>query len=193
MTGRQLNESARRILSAAKKQFEDSGFRRASIASIADEAGVASGTIYWHFHSKEELFLYLIDLENEAWLQRAQDVLNQDTNALQCLADIATASAASYSESKLLLAALRRDRQLIPPPLLQDVHSRLANESISLLTQVIQDGIDEGSIRPVEAEKVAVVLFEAGHALFNQSTHSYEELAKTLNEIMVLGLRNPQP
>jgi len=156
--------------------------------SIAEEAGVAAGTIYWHFHSKEELFLHLIDRENDAWLQRARQVLGQDGTALERLSQVARASADSYAQSNLLLAVLRRDRQLVPVHLLEDVHTRLAKQSISLLAHLIEDGINEGSVRSVDSETMATVLFAAGHALFNQSEHGYSELADALADLATHGL-----
>ncbi len=187
-------ESSRadRILAAARRQFEAAGFRGTGIADIADEAGVAPGTIYWHFRGKEELFLHLIDEDNAAWLERARNVLASPGTALERIANLASASAKSYQSSKLLLAVLRRDRRLIHPPLLEDIHTRLAKQSISLMAKVIREGIKEGSIRTVNAEKVAAVLFAAGHALFNQSNYSYEDLAVVLMDIAIHGLEGPR-
>lgn len=44
------------ILKAAEKEFLKRGYRKASIARIAAEAGVAVGTVYSHFSSKVSLF-----------------------------------------------------------------------------------------------------------------------------------------
>ena len=182
-----------RILHAARAQFEATGFRKTSIAEIADDAGVAAGTIYCHFKSKEEHFLRLIDDDNPVWLTRARDALSQPGAALERLAALVRTSAETYQQSKLLLAILRRDRRMLPPPLLEDIHARLAKQSISLLREVIQQGIDEGSIRPVDAEKTAAVLFAAGHGLFNQSDYVYDELAQVLADVAFRGLARTDP
>jgi AcrR family transcriptional regulator len=46
-----------RLLDAARRLIEEGGYGSASVAAIADRAGVASGTVYRHFPSKAELFL----------------------------------------------------------------------------------------------------------------------------------------
>ncbi|HTX08757.1 MAG TPA: TetR/AcrR family transcriptional regulator [Solirubrobacteraceae bacterium] len=46
-----------RLLAAARELIEEGGYGSASVAAIADRAGVASGTVYRHFASKAELFL----------------------------------------------------------------------------------------------------------------------------------------
>lgn len=50
-----------RILEAAIKMFAERGFHTATVAEIAREAGVADGTIYLYFKSKEDLLLRLFD------------------------------------------------------------------------------------------------------------------------------------
>jgi TetR/AcrR family transcriptional repressor of mexJK operon len=49
-------ERYRRVMEAARGQFDAHGFERASVDAIAAEAGVSKMTIYSHFASKEGLF-----------------------------------------------------------------------------------------------------------------------------------------
>ncbi len=46
-----------RLLAAARELIEEGGYAAASVAAIAGRAGVAAGTLYRHFESKEELFV----------------------------------------------------------------------------------------------------------------------------------------
>ena len=46
-----------RLLRAAQELIEDGGYAAASVAAIAERAGVAAGTLYRHFDSKEDLFV----------------------------------------------------------------------------------------------------------------------------------------
>lgn len=45
-----------RILEIAKAEFLDKGFRNASLRSIVKDAGVTTGSFYWYYKSKYELF-----------------------------------------------------------------------------------------------------------------------------------------
>lgn len=49
-----------RIHQAALKEFLEKGFRDASLRTIAKEAGVTTGSFYWYYKSKEELFAALV-------------------------------------------------------------------------------------------------------------------------------------
>jgi AcrR family transcriptional regulator len=46
-----------RLLTAARELIEEGGYGAASVIAIAERAGVAAGTLYRHFASKEQLFV----------------------------------------------------------------------------------------------------------------------------------------
>ncbi len=46
-----------RLLAAARELIEEGGYGAASVTAIAERAGVAAGTLYRHFDSKQELFV----------------------------------------------------------------------------------------------------------------------------------------
>ena len=46
-----------RLLEAARQLIEEGGYGTASVIAIAERAGLAAGTLYRHFGSKQELFV----------------------------------------------------------------------------------------------------------------------------------------
>ncbi|KAA8959419.1 TetR/AcrR family transcriptional regulator [Mycobacterium sp.] len=54
------------ILAAAKTVFARKGFHNTTIADIAKEAGLAYGSVYWYFDSKDDLFHALMAVEEQA-------------------------------------------------------------------------------------------------------------------------------
>lgn len=53
------SEKRENILRTAAMLFADQGFARTDVAQIAKQAGVAKGSIYNYFESKEDLYLYV--------------------------------------------------------------------------------------------------------------------------------------
>ncbi len=53
-------KSREKILMAARKEFLEKGFSGASLRRISKEAGVTTGSLYWHFKNKEELFEFIV-------------------------------------------------------------------------------------------------------------------------------------
>ena len=58
-----MNETKRRILDAAKELFATEGIKSTTVSEIAKAAGVAKGTIYKYFESKEEILQEVIHQE----------------------------------------------------------------------------------------------------------------------------------
>ena len=54
------------IVAAAKIVFARKGFHATTIADVARQAGMAYGSIYWYFDSKDELFHALMAVEERA-------------------------------------------------------------------------------------------------------------------------------
>lgn len=54
------------IMAAAKEVFARKGFHATTIADIAKRAGLAYGSVYWYFDSKDELFHALMAAEEGA-------------------------------------------------------------------------------------------------------------------------------
>ncbi|MBB6730037.1 TetR/AcrR family transcriptional regulator [Cohnella zeiphila] len=56
-----MNDRKQQIVEAALKCFSRKGFRATSIQEIVDELGMAKGSIYFYFKSKEDLLLSVIE------------------------------------------------------------------------------------------------------------------------------------
>lgn len=55
------------ILIAASALFQEMPFQAITMAQVAERAGLAKGTLYLYFKTKEELFLTMLEDELEAW------------------------------------------------------------------------------------------------------------------------------
>lgn len=56
-----LNKTKGLIFESAIKIFSESGYRGATMDDIASNAGLAKGTLYYHFSSKEEIFNFIVE------------------------------------------------------------------------------------------------------------------------------------
>ncbi len=56
-----MNKTKRKIFEASMKLFAEKGYDATSVEEITAAVGVAKGTLYYHFSSKEEIFEFLIE------------------------------------------------------------------------------------------------------------------------------------
>jgi AcrR family transcriptional regulator len=73
-----------RILSAAQKCFIESGFHAASMANIAETAGMSAGLMYRYFENKNAIVLAIIDRQ----LRDAHESLSRENPASDLAADL---------------------------------------------------------------------------------------------------------
>ena len=68
-----MNKTKRKIFETSMKLFAEKGYEATSIEEITATVGVAKGTLYYHFSSKEEIFNFLIE-EGIKLLQNSVDI-----------------------------------------------------------------------------------------------------------------------
>jgi TetR/AcrR family transcriptional regulator, fatty acid metabolism regulator protein len=90
------------ILRAAVRVFAERGFFNAQVADVARVAGVAAGTVYLYFRSKDELLVSIFDRVMAEALEEGRAVLDGVTDPVEQLRRLA----------RLHLARVTRDRNL---------------------------------------------------------------------------------
>jgi TetR/AcrR family fatty acid metabolism transcriptional regulator len=147
------------ILDAAMAVFARSGFHNARMDDIVQESGLSKGTLYWYFKSKEEIItaisqrLFATDIEQVGNLlkaegtvsERLQQLIRDRVQGLQEMSGVVAILVEFYA------VALHQDgvRQLIKT-YFQNFHE--------LLVALIQQGIERGEFRPVDALAAATAL-----------------------------------
>lgn len=56
-----LPDTRTRVLAAATEVFAEQGYVNASLDKVAARAGMSKGAVYWHFSSKQDLFLAILE------------------------------------------------------------------------------------------------------------------------------------
>lgn len=71
-----------RILEAAIRVFAKEGFYNAKVSQIAEAAGVADGTIYLYFKSKDDLLINLFEDRMEAVNANLREAIDSESSAV---------------------------------------------------------------------------------------------------------------
>ncbi|MGH8964366.1 MAG: TetR family transcriptional regulator, partial [Actinomycetes bacterium] len=105
-------ERAGRILDAAARLLLRYGHDRTTISDVAREAGVAKGSVYAHWRSREVLFLALLRREQAALLTLVRDRLRTAGRPADLELLIAE-SVRAYQENPLVTAVLTRNAEIL--------------------------------------------------------------------------------
>jgi len=87
--GSSSEEKTNLILDAAFHLFGTKGFYETKMSEIADEAGIAKGTLYLYFSSKEELFKAMTKRDFEQFFIQMQEQLEKEPSLKAKLTTIA--------------------------------------------------------------------------------------------------------
>jgi AcrR family transcriptional regulator len=153
-------ESRRRILAAAEQVFADLGFHAASIVKITEAAGVAQGTFYLYFESKQAAFQeVLLDLNH-----RVRQAMAEGTRGAATRAEAERGGFAGFfrftAEHPALYRVIRQS-EFVAPELLERHYATIATGYVDGLRQAMA----AGEIARADPEVVAWALMAVGEMI----------------------------
>lgn len=163
-TRREQQKEARRkqILQAALATFAEKGFNAANVSDVAARAGVSQGTIYWYFDSKEELLMQA--------LMSIFDDLGE--SALHAVMQCETAADKVRALGRLMVGVMAEIEGVFPLFMeywassarrqeVGEIWGGILVEYKGLIVGIIQDGIQRGEFRQVDADRLVWALLAA--------------------------------
>lgn len=163
VTGSRGAGTRARLVSATIELLQDGGYANASVGAITSSAGVAAGTLYRHFPSKEELFVEVF-----------RDVCGREYAAMKEAADSEGAAPERLDAVVAVFAqrAMQNPRLawslLAEPvdPLVDAERLEFRRRYRDLIATVLEEGAETGVLPPQDPQLVAAALVGAiGDAL----------------------------
>jgi AcrR family transcriptional regulator len=145
-----------RLLAAARELVEEGGYAAASVVAISSRAGLAAGTLYRHFGSKEELFVDLF-----------RSVCDREVEAMRSAASVDESSHVEQLEIVFATFAERalRGRRLAWALLAEPVDPRVDAERLAyreryaaLVAEVLAAGIVAGELPEQDVYLISAAL-----------------------------------
>ncbi|MCA0294179.1 MAG: TetR/AcrR family transcriptional regulator [Actinobacteria bacterium] len=142
MSPRTIDRDARRaqLVDAAARSFAAKGVNDTSVADIVRAAGVAQGTFYLYFESKDDVVVAVVSAVGDRLLERLSTSLaDRDTPAPERIRRLASAFADLGSDRSLEDVAA-----FIHRPENQRLHDRFAEHVLPRLVPLLEDLIADG-------------------------------------------------
>ncbi|MCR8925065.1 TetR/AcrR family transcriptional regulator [Priestia megaterium] len=154
----QSEQTKRKVADAAKALFSQKGYKATSIEEIVEATGSSKGNIYYHFKSKEGLFLYLIDeweLEWERNWKERESLYKTTRDKLFGIAEQIILDDLNHPLTKAADEFFNNEEKG------SDIEERIdemVKRHVEFNRELLQKGIDEGEFSPKNAEQLAVIL-----------------------------------
>ena len=151
-------EARQRIVDCTFQCVMDGGFRSARITRIADLAGVATGTIYRHFESREELFAGVFRLATQREVDKVAEALATEGNAPTRLE-----TALRQFAERALRGPMMAWSLIAEPvdPKVEEERLKYRKAYASLFETAIREGISEGCLPDQDARQSSTCLVGA--------------------------------
>ena len=186
------------ILDAARRRFLRFGPRKTTMDEVAREAHCSRATLYTHFRSKEELYGSLLEKDAEKFIREAKGVVEKKWGAGRKIRRIVELTRDIYARNHVLRLALVRDDELTLETVAHSFTRDQEKQIIKLLKRVPEEGMAEGTVRPVDAERVAYLMFHLGRFLVERETsgardYPFDEIIGLMDDLFARGIAKPQP
>lgn len=179
-----------RILDSALNLFSRKGYHDTRMDEIVEESETSKGAIYFHFPSKERLFLALMDQFASLLERRIREAIEQEDEGMQRVRAALTACLDTFGKYRLPakimlvqavgLGAIFEKKRL-------EVNDHFAN----LIRTYLDEAIKVGDIAPVDTEIVSHAWMGAIYSVVIRWVYTGEpEPERILSTLLPLLLRS---
>ncbi len=134
------------ILTAAIKVFAERGFSQSTISQIAQEAGVADGTIYLYFKNKDDILVQFYERMTEHVSNCFWKAVNSGKNAVEQLHNLIHAHLDLF-QNEPHGAIVYQSETHLQWRLVQEPTRQMSKMYRDVISRVVALGQDEGTIR----------------------------------------------
>jgi AcrR family transcriptional regulator len=148
--------------------FRD-GFMAANLDEVAENAGVAKGTLYRYFESKADLYVAVLADNGDAFTQRMEEVIADAESGLEQVEGLSHFYYdywVRHPEYFQIFWAIDNQSVIgeLPPEVVKAV-SQLWEQNLLILSTALKRAVEEGNLVDCDPWEVAQILWTTANAL----------------------------
>jgi len=177
MTDQSVTERKRdAILDAARTVFSRESYAATSVDDVAAEAGIAKGTVYLYFKSKEELYLAALARDIRTFAAKAREMMESVPTfreKVEAFLRVRLEYCRAH-EDFLRIYLSEYGSMCVNTPISKELR-RLQRKNMRYVATVVQEAIDRREIRAVSAPALAATLFDIARGLIERRLLGWKE------------------
>ena len=128
------------LLQIAYRMFISRGYENTSVDEIIEEAGIAKGTFYYYFETKEQLLEEVIGMMIDRETEAAAQILAAEIPVPQKIAGIISSLRPTQEETPIEGALMQPENIVMH----EKIRKKIVEAAIPLLSRVVEEGIAQG-------------------------------------------------
>ena len=188
-----MNKTKRKIFETSMKLFAEKGYDATSVEDITATVGVAKGTLYYHFTSKEEIFDFLVE-EGIKLLQNSVDIkTSKYSNYLDKIKAIILIQIKIVNQYEDIINIILS--QLWGKEKRNQKCQKLVHEYISKIEGLVKEGMKLGQIKDGDAKVFATEIYglicsTLVYKINERDNFNIMELYNQFESTLIAGLKN---
>jgi AcrR family transcriptional regulator len=147
------------LLQIAAEVFAERGYAETTMAQLINRSGLTKGAFYFHFSSKEQLALAVMEEKQRQWLDAVQAGIVRQDSAIDQLRAVAAALVGLHRDDPSAWSVSRLTRDLARVPDVTELVCRHMRAWVGLVADLIERAQTEGDLpATVDANDLAAVL-----------------------------------
>lgn len=135
-------ERRNEILDAVDELFSQKGFDGTTTTDILDKVGIARGTLYYYFKSKEDLMDALIERYSNQLLGGANRIAaDKDIPIIERIVRVVLSLNLSGGSSEEIMDHIHKPQNAL---MHQKIQKMIINEVTPIMAEIIQEGVEQG-------------------------------------------------
>ena len=161
------------LLKIAYDMFLAQGYENTSVDEIIERAQIAKGTYYYHFQSKERMLEEVIDMMIDSEAKMAEQIITMDIPVPQKIVMMITSMKPTEAEQPIKNALFQPENVLMH----HKVRKKLITIITPLLSEVIKDGVNEGTFECDNITERVKMLLIISDGTFNEGSFSERDIS----------------
>ena len=128
------------LLQIAYRMFISRGYESTSVDEIIEEAGIAKGTFYYYYETKEQLLEEVIGMMIDRETEAAGQVLKAEIPIPQKIVGIISSLRPAKEEMPIEGALMQPENMVMHGK----IRKKIVEKAVPLLAEVVEEGIAEG-------------------------------------------------
>ena len=150
-----LADNRRRILNSAREIVAEGGFSSAQMSEVARRAGVATGTLYRYFPSKEDLCRQVFREVSTREMNILANIASEDAPAMERLESVLRTFAGRAIQGRRLAYALLAEPVDVG---LSEDRTRFRRTHAQVFAGILEDAIEAGDIPRINTQIAAACI-----------------------------------
>ena len=157
----------------AYRLFTANGYENTSVDEIIRQAGIAKGTFYYHYDSKDQILEDVIATMIESEAETAKQIVESDIPVPQKIVGVITSIKPAKTEQPIKDALLHPENALMH----DKTRKKLIEVMTPLLCEVVKEGVKEGIFVCNNIPERVRMLLVISNDTFNEGTFTKRDIA----------------